>query len=186
MRATVLNFTATSAAVRSTVSMVLLAIATSFVGSLAGCGAADSRIAAERKRLVLAEEPQGATSIADAAQEFDRAARRDAGRADRRRRSRAVREGAGLFRPVGSAGRRPPARRLGHDAGNCPFCRHRAKETPLALVQMVDEQGEILKTDVPTLLGLAAGQMVVVRGRGQWNDKLELLVVKAGGIHIRK
>ena len=53
-------------------------------------------------------------------------------------------------------------------------------------MQMVDEQEQVLQTDVPTLLGVAAGQVVVVRGRGQWNDKLELLVVKAGGIHIRK
>ena len=176
---------ATSPAVRSTVPMLLLAIAASLVGSLAGCGAADSRIAAERKRLVLAEEPQGATSIADA------------------RKNLIVRPEVTLVGLIGGADQEPfekgqasfvlseaPAdghhHGAGHDADNCPFCRHRAKEVPLALVQMVDEHGEILKTDAPTLLGLAAGQMVVVRGRGQWNDKLELLVVKAGGIHIRK
>jgi hypothetical protein len=166
--------------------MLLLAVVAGWFGSLAGCGgAADARIAAERKRLVLAEEPQGATSIADA------------------RKNLIVRPEVTLVGLIGAADQEAfqkgsasfvlselPAdghhHGAGHHADNCPFCRHRAKETPLALVQLVDEQGEILKTDAPTLLGLEAGQMVVVRGRGQWNDKLELLVVKAGGVHIRK
>ena len=56
----------------------------------------------------------------------------------------------------------------------------------MAVVQFVDEQGEVLKTDVPTLLGVQPGQVVVVRGHGQLNEKLDLLVVTAGGIHIRK
>ena len=56
----------------------------------------------------------------------------------------------------------------------------------MAVVQFVDDQGEILKTDVPTLLGVQPGQVVVVRGHGQLNEKLDLLVVTAGGIHIRK
>jgi hypothetical protein len=165
---------------------VLLATAGSMFGSLGGCGAAvDARVAAQRKRLVLAEEPSGATSIADA------------------RKNLIVQPEVTLVGLVGAADQEafPPGSAsfvlseapaaghhhgAGHDADNCPFCRHRAKETPLALVQFVDEQGEILKTDAPTLLGVEAGQVVVVRGRGKWNDKLELLVVKAGSIHIRK
>jgi hypothetical protein len=161
---------------------LLLATAGSLVGTLTGCG--DASIAAERKRLVLAEEPAGATSIADA------------------RKNLIVQPEVTLVGRVGAADQEPfekgsasfvlsdmPAaghNHAGHDADNCPFCRHRAKEIPLALVQFVDDKGEVLKTDAPTLLGLEPGQTVVVQGRGKWNDKLELLVVRAGGIHIRK
>ncbi|HTU25087.1 MAG TPA: hypothetical protein VMF30_06805 [Pirellulales bacterium] len=171
---------------RCIVLLFLLAIAGCLAGSLAGCGrAADGRIAVERQRLVLPEEPGGATSIAEA------------------RKNLIVQPEVTLVGRIGAADHEAfepdratfvlsdlPAdghhQHAGHDADNCPFCRHRAKQMSLALVQLVDERGEILRTDAPTLLGVEAGQLVVVRGRGQWNDKLELLVVKAAGVHIRK
>ena len=46
----------------------------------------------------------------------------------------------------------------GHDADNCPFCRRRAADARMAVVQFVNDQGEVLKTDVPTLLGVEPGQ----------------------------
>ncbi len=170
--------------VRTTV-MLLLAIAGSVVGTQTGCGkAVDPQIVAERKRLVLAEEPAGATSIADAQKNL------------------ASQSEVTLVGRIGAADHEPfePGRasfvlseapagghnHAGHDADNCPFCRHRAAEARLAVVQFVDERGEILKTDVPTLLGVEAGQVVVVQGHGQLNEKLGLLIVTAGGIHIRK
>ena len=62
-----MRFLPMSAATRFAQPLLLLAIVGSFLVSLAGCGgAADGRIAAERKRLVLSEEPSGATSIAEA------------------------------------------------------------------------------------------------------------------------
>jgi hypothetical protein len=180
-----MRFLPMSAATRFAKPLLLLAIVGSFVGSLAGCGgAADGRIAAERKRLVLAEEPSGATSIADARKNLilqpEVTLVGQIGAADQE----TFQSGAASF--VLSEAPAKGHSHAGHDADTCPFCRHRAKETPLALVQLVDEQGEVLKTDAPTLLGLEAGQVVVVKGRGKWNDKLELLVVKAGSIHIRK
>lgn len=164
--------------------MLLLAIAGSFCLTQPGCGrAVDPRIAAERNRLVLAEEPAGATSIADAQKNL------------------AAQAEVTLVGCIGAADYEPfePGRAsfvlseapahghgAGHDDANCPFCRHRAAEARLAVVQFVDEQGEILRTNAPTLLGVEAGQVVVVRGHAQLNEKLDLLVVTAGGIHIRK
>jgi hypothetical protein len=74
----------------------------------------------------------------------------------------------------------------GHDAANCPFCKHRAAETPRVIVQFVDDAGQVLPIDSRQLLGVEKGQVVVVRGQGQLNDTLDLLVVTASGIHIRR
>ena len=74
----------------------------------------------------------------------------------------------------------------GHDAANCPFCKHRAAETPRVVVQFVDDAGQVLPIDSRQLLGVEKGQVVVVRGQGQLNDALDLLVVTASGIHIRR
>jgi hypothetical protein len=171
---------------RRATNVLLVAIAGSHLCLLAGCGGAlDPRVAAERKRLVLAEEPAGATSIADAQKNL------------------AAQPEVTLVGQIGAADHDPfePHRATfvlseapidghghgaRHDADNCPFCRRRAAEARLAVVQFVDERGEVLKTDVPTLLGVEPGQVVVVQGHGELNEKLDLLVVTAGGIHIRK
>jgi hypothetical protein len=166
--------------------ILLLAIAGSLLGSLVGCGAAeDPHVVAQRKRLVLAEEPSGATSIADAQKNL--AAQPEVtlvgciGAPDQQ----AFEQGRASF-VLSEAPASGHHHASGHDADNCPFCRHRAAEARLAVVQFVDERGEILKTDAPTLLGVESGQVVVVRGHGELNEKLDLLVVTAGGIHIRK
>jgi hypothetical protein len=162
-------------------SLTLLA---SLAVSLSGCGtASDPRIAAERKRLVLVDEPADPTSILAAKKQL---------------------ASPGEVTLVGAigAGDDDPFEKgeasfvltelpdhehgAGHDPGDCPFCKHRAAETPTVIVQLVDAAGKVLTVDAPTLLGLKKGQVVVVRGQGEMNDTLDLLIVRANGIHIRK
>ncbi len=77
----------------------------------------------------------------------------------------------------------------GHDHGaahSCPFC-ERAKEgtRSLAIVQFVDQQGEILPIDARQLFDLEEGQTVVVRGPATI-DALGNLVISAEGLYPRK
>ena len=69
---------------------------------------------------------------------------------------------------------------------NCPFC---AKKQPqsdsLAIVQFVDDRGELLPYGAQSLFELAANQTVVVEGKAKINE-LGTLVVMASGIYVRR
>lgn len=71
-----------------------------------------------------------------------------------------------------------------HDASECPFCKRKAARAARAYVVIVDENGDPIETPVPSLLGLAKGDRVIVRGSGQWNESLEMLMVQATGVHV--
>jgi hypothetical protein len=75
---------------------------------------------------------------------------------------------------------------VGHDADNCPFCRANKKKAlaATAMVRVVDERGEVPAVDARTLLGLAEGQTVVVRGQGHIGG-LGNLVVDAHQLFVR-
>lgn len=73
-----------------------------------------------------------------------------------------------------------------HDVSTCPFCKRKAAQAVRAYVVIVDENDDPLKTPVPKLLGLAKGDRVVVRGTGQWNESLEMLMVQASGVHVAR
>lgn len=73
----------------------------------------------------------------------------------------------------------------GHDPADCPFCKRRAANAPVAMVQFLDEHGQVLPIDARRLLDVEAGQVVVVQGQAQPND-LDILVVSADGIYVRR
>lgn len=69
---------------------------------------------------------------------------------------------------------------------DCPFCRQSSEETEgLALVQFVDDSGEVLSVDAQRLFGVSQDQMVVVQGRAKL-DQLGHLVVAAHGLYVRR
>ncbi len=166
---------------RCTIVLILLAAA----AGLAGCGLfGDGELAAQRARLLLAEEPAGAVSIEEAREQL----------AENDRVVLVGRIGAGADNPFvnGSAefllseivaGGHDHA--PGHDADDCPFCRRAAAEAPTALVQFLDEQGEVLPIDAPKLFGVERGGIVVVRGRGEIAEHLDLFRITADGIYLR-
>lgn len=143
-----------------------------------------------RERFVLPQEPAGATSIADAKASLEKA--------------------PDVARPVlvvGQIGAREHdpflegkasfimidivddghAKKPGHDADNCPFCKKRRAKLPLAAVEFVDESGKVVPIDSRELFGLQKGREVVVRGTATYNTKLPVpvLQVTADGIHVR-
>jgi hypothetical protein len=68
---------------------------------------------------------------------------------------------------------------------NCAFCQSLAAKNAhaAAVVNLVDDQGEILRIDSRELLGLKENQTVVVRGTAKLLGG-RLLVIDATGIHV--
>ncbi len=72
------------------------------------------------------------------------------------------------------------------DHSNCKFCGEKTSITDrLAIVQFVDEQGQVLPIDARKLLGVQDNDLVVVRGRGKV-DSLGNLTLNAAGIYVRR
>jgi hypothetical protein len=164
----------------------LLFFMATILAAASGCNRGNAEVEALRNRLVLADEPSGATTIADSRDKID--AEQDVVIVGK--------IGAGEFQPwaEGQAAflmSEAPADNAhasspGHDPATCPFCRRRAEKAAsvTALVQFRDENGELLPIDARELLGVSQDQVVVVRGKGHV-DKLGVLVVAATGIHVR-
>ncbi len=72
----------------------------------------------------------------------------------------------------------------GHDADNCPFCKRRAAMAPTAIVQFLDENGEVIPRDARNLFGLEKKDVVTIRGQATRGD-LNTLIVTANAIHVR-
>lgn len=73
-----------------------------------------------------------------------------------------------------------------HDSDNCPFCKRRKSAAEAtAIVQLVDDNGEVLSVDAQQLLDARKDQVVFVRGAGQVNG-LGTLVVNAQGIYVQR
>lgn len=80
---------------------------------------------------------------------------------------------------------------LSHDHGDgdhseCAFCQAKEKETgAMALVQIVNDAGELISMDARKLLGVEENQVVVAQGTGTI-DEDGTLVFRASKIFIRK
>ena len=76
-----------------------------------------------------------------------------------------------------------------HHGGShdCAFCQNLAAKNAhaVAVVNLVDEDGKILKADARDLMGLQEKQTVVVRGRAELLGG-QMLVIHADGIHVRR
>ncbi len=70
----------------------------------------------------------------------------------------------------------------GHDPASCPFCSRKYKET-VAVIQCVDEKGNVIPLDAKTLFNLQTGDLVTVKGKGEI-DESGILNVKTSGIYI--
>jgi len=170
-----------------TLSLILMPLAMSLV-AVAGCiqpKVEDPAILAQRSKLVLDAEPQGAVSITDARKSLK----------DEREIVLIGKVGAGDSTPFeqgktaflisdgGTQAEGHDHNAPGHDAENCPFCKRR-KKLSMAMVQFVDGEGHVLPIDARELLGVKENQVVVVKGLAKLND-LDVMVVTADGIHLR-
>jgi hypothetical protein len=80
------------------------------------------------------------------------------------------------------------AKKPGHNADDCPFCKKRLAKAPMVAVQFVGADGKELPIDARELFGVKQGAEVVVTGTASFNPKLALPIIqlKGEGIYIRK
>lgn len=70
-------------------------------------------------------------------------------------------------------------------ADNCPFCKRRLEKAPKAIVQFLDANGDVIKTDAKAMFGVAKGDAVVVRGKVRYQEATNTLSVDATGLFKR-
>jgi bifunctional DNA-binding transcriptional regulator/antitoxin component of YhaV-PrlF toxin-antitoxin module len=149
---------------------------------------ADIDVHAVKQSLVLAEEPAGAVSLAKARatlglkpKEIVVVGRIGGKGAD------PFLEGKASFSlleiPADDHAKKP-----GHDADSCPFCKKRQANATMAAVQFLGEDGKPIPVDARKLLGIETGRDVVIRGQGIFDAKLgvPIIQVNADGIFIRE
>jgi len=75
----------------------------------------------------------------------------------------------------------------GHKPDECPFCKKRAANAPIAAVRFLGPDGKEIPVDARKLFGVDAGQDVVIRGTGIFDSSLpvQILQITAEGIHVR-
>ncbi|NDC52853.1 MAG: hypothetical protein EBZ74_00835 [Planctomycetia bacterium] len=150
------------------------------------CSAADADTA--RKQFVLAEEPPGSLTPTAAKERLDATPQQVvvAGRIGARGMEPFL-EGKASFVLV-EIPADDHAKKPGHDADNCPFCKKKTANAPMVAVQFLGPDGKPIPIDARKLFGLAKGVDVVVRGTGVFDAKLALPIIQltADGIHVRR
>ena len=148
---------------------------------------AEIDVAAVRGQLLLAQEPAGAVTLAAAKQKLTTTPQAIvvAGRIGGKGMDAFIKDKASfsmLEIPADDHAKKP-----GHKPDDCPFCKKRQANSPIAAVQFVGADGKELPIDARTLFGIKEGQDVVIRGTAIFDPKLGIPVIQltADGIHIR-
>jgi hypothetical protein len=128
---------------------------------------ADPKVAATRERVLMREEPSGAVTFVDArSQVADRPEVTLVGRIGvpdqepfvQGKAAFVIRDAAGEVEHGGPD----------HDPANCPFCKRKASQPEaMAVVQFLDDKGEVLPIDARELFDLSENARVVVQGKAQ-------------------
>ena len=171
-----------------TATFVRMMVLAAVMLAVAGAAVAEVDVAAVRGTVLLAEEPAGAMSIADAKAKLGATPQPVvvAGRIGGKGTSAFGKNEATfsmLEIPADDHAAKP-----GHKADDCPFCKKRTANSPIAAVSFAGSDGAVIAVDAQQLLGVAEGQDVVVRGQGFFDPKLGIPVIQinADGLYIRK
>jgi hypothetical protein len=171
--------------------LILTAAVLGLLPLLAGCQESDAKakvdVAKHRSRLILVEEPDGGQGVEDTRDAMPR---------------------EGEFVVVGRVGGRPEPWTKGqasffvadaslilasdgkHDCDDpsCAYCSKSealAQKKMLALVQFVDEDGQVVPVNAQELFDIKENDMVVVRGTAKI-AKDKWLVITANGLYVRR
>jgi hypothetical protein len=165
--------------------LIGLVIAAAVIGAVPA--AAEVNVAALREALLLAEEPAGAVSLAEARTKLVLQPQPVVvvGRIEGKGMDPFL-EGKASFSlleiPADDHAARP-----GHNADDCPFCKKRRANATMAAVQFLGGDDKPIPVDARTLFGVEKGRDVVVRGTGVFDPKLGIPVIQvtADGIFVR-
>jgi hypothetical protein len=166
---------------------MLLGISVAGVAAgIVGCGSSEStQFAAVRKVVLLTEKPSELQSFAEAKEHV----------ADNPSVTIRGKIAAGDFDPfeanksiftITEIPAESHEGEPGHDADNCPFCKRRAKDAPMALVRVSDEQGNLFPFSAANILGLRKDQVVIVQGKAEYKSDLDLFTIDAKKLFIQE
>ncbi|MEM6472381.1 MAG: hypothetical protein AAF802_22655 [Planctomycetota bacterium] len=68
---------------------------------------------------------------------------------------------------------------------NCPFCKRKLENAPKALVEFKGVDGATLDGDAASVLGVKAGDTVVVTGTAVYDSVVNTVLVEATGVHVK-
>lgn len=146
-------------------------------------------VAAVRGALVLAQEPAGAVSLTAAKAQLSNEPKpvTVVGRIGAKGIDPFLADKAS-FSLIEIPAADAHAAQPGHKPEECPFCKKRAASAPIAAVRFLGPDGKEIPVDARKLLGVEAGQDVVIRGSGIYDASLpvQILQITADGIHVRK
>lgn len=71
----------------------------------------------------------------------------------------------------------------GHDE-DCPFCKLRLANAPTVAVGFETAQGKPIPVDARKLFGIKKGDVVVVLGKGTYEEANKMLSFRASGMHV--
>jgi hypothetical protein len=170
------------------VSRRILIVGIALAGAMCGVAArAELDVTAVRGQLLLPQEPAGALTLAAAKQKLTTTPQPIvvAGRIGGKGMEAFIKDKASfsmLEIPADDHAKKP-----GHKPDDCPFCKKRLANSPIAAVQFVGADGKELPVDARTLFGIKEGQDVVIRGTAIFDPKLGIPVIQltADGIHVR-
>jgi len=79
------------------------------------------------------------------------------------------------------------AKKPGHDADDCPFCKKKQANTPMTAVQFLGPDGKVIPVDSRRLFGIQKGSDVVITGKAAFDPKLAIPIIQltADGIFVR-
>jgi hypothetical protein len=79
------------------------------------------------------------------------------------------------------------AKKPGHNADDCPFCKKKQANTPMTAVQFLGADGKVIPVDSRKLFGIQKGSDVVVTGKAVFDPKLAIPIIQltADGIYVR-
>ena len=171
-----------------TVSRRILFVGVAAAAAMCGVAArAEIDVTAVRGQLLLPQEPAGALTLAAAKQKLTTTPQPIvvAGRIGGKGMEAFVKDKASfsmLEIPADDHAKKP-----GHKPDDCPFCKKRQANSPIAAVQFVGADGKELPIDARALFGIKEGQDVVIRGTAIFDPKLGIPVIQltADGIHVR-
>jgi len=159
---------------------IALCLLAATLSILVGCGSEGSMVSVLRKDLILDQEPSETTTIAAATESIatDSSVTIVADVVGDDAKAFVKGQAAFIVTEVGEGEKCTDV--------DCPFCDDcKGNKSRNATVQFVDESGNPIAIDTRDLLGINAGDTVVIQGKGEILEGLDMLQITASNIFIR-
>jgi len=72
----------------------------------------------------------------------------------------------------------------GHDPDGCPFCKQKLANAPTVTVGFETNDGKAIPVDARKLFGIKKGDVVVIKGKGSYEESTKMLTLNATGMHV--